>query len=141
MTYENYIKGRLVEYAVNEAHKYGGVECMCAVAEVIANRVKNGWGDWSAVIDKAPQYLGTIVEPPTLDHRDPTFRQMLGLVDDIYHGTAESLINITDDRGTFAALYYADLSNINRDWFLTNVARKVTEHPQIAKVGELTFFA
>src|SRR5215469_14425471 len=70
MTYENYTKARLVEYAAREALLYGGTNCMCAVAQVLANRVMEGWGEWNAVIDNAPKYIGTIVEPVKLDPKD-----------------------------------------------------------------------
>jgi hypothetical protein len=141
MTYENFIKGRIVQFAVNEAWCYGGVDCMCAVAQVIANRVKAGWGEWNKVIDDAPQHAGTdLDEMPVLDHRDAMFRQMLAAVDGIYHGTAEDLVSIEDDRGFTPALYYADLNQLNRAWFRENITGKIAEHPRLATVGQLTFF-
>jgi hypothetical protein len=142
MTYENYIKARLVEFAVNEAYHHGGVESMCAVAQVLANRVNAGWGEWKEVLDKATDYSGTIVDPPTIDPRDATFRRMLTLVDDIYHGIADdSNVNIEDDRGKLTALYYADLNDLGRNWFRENVLNDLKTHPRIASVGPLTFFA
>lgn len=141
MTYENYIKARLVDYAVNEAYHHGGIEGMCAVAQVIANRVAAGWGEWKKVIDSAPNYTGTIVEPPEFDPRDITFRRMLSMVDDIYQGTSDSTnVNIEDDRGRTVALYYAELNNIDRAWFRDNITAYIDRHPRIATVGPLTFF-
>jgi len=143
VTYENYIKGRLVEYAVQEAYHYGGTECMLAVAQVIANRVAAGWGEWKNVLDTAHKYIGTAqIVPSLVDPRDLTFRRMLTLIDDIYQGTADDTnVNITDDRGRLTALYYANTSNMHNDWFRATVTDHIDKHPRIASVGPLTFFA
>jgi hypothetical protein len=143
MTYENYIKGRLVDYAVREAYHYGGTACMLAVAQVIANRVAAGWGEWKSVLDTADNYIGTVRENPSpVDPKDLSFRLMLNMIDEIYLGTADdSNVNVTDDRGTLPALYYADISNLSRDWFRANVTDHIDRHPRIATVGPLSFFA
>jgi hypothetical protein len=142
VTYESYIKGRMVDFAVIEAFHHGGTDGMCAVAQVLANRVEEGWGDWYDVVTKAGDYRGTVNDPPKLDPRDPSFRRMISLIDDIYHGTADdSNVNIEDDRGTKVALYYADLNNLNRAWFRENVLSSLIEHPRLTTVGPLTFFA
>jgi hypothetical protein len=143
MTYENYIKARMVEYAVHEAYHYGGIECMLAVAQVIANRVKAGWGEWKVVLDTAPNYVGTEYKSEIpIDPKDLTFRRMLSMIDDIYQGTADDTnVNIHDDRGRLTALYYADISNLTRDWFRINVTDHIDRHPRIATVGPLSFFA
>jgi hypothetical protein len=141
MTYENFIKARLVQWAVSEAYHHGGTQGMCAVAQVLANRVKAGWGEWNAVIDAAPKFIGTTVEAFPIDPRDLTFRRMLSMVDDIYIGTSDdSNVNIEDDRGKTLALYYADLSNIDREWFRENITDHLDRHPRLATVGPLTFF-
>jgi hypothetical protein len=143
MTYENYIKGRLVEFAVQEAYLYGGTACMCAVAQVIANRVSAGWGEWKNVLDTTAKYTGNVhVLTPSFEPRDITFRHMLSLVDDIYLGTADDTnVNVSDDRGTLTALYYADLASPLSDWFRVTVSNHIDKHPRIATVGPLTFFA
>jgi Cell Wall Hydrolase len=141
VTYENYIKARLVDYAVNEAYHHGGIEGMCAVAQVIANRVASGWGEWKAVIDTAPKYTGTTTIAPKFEPRDITFRRMLSMVDDIYQGTSDSTnVNIEDDRGRTMSLYYAELNNIDRAWFRENITAHPDRHPRLATVGPLTFF-
>jgi hypothetical protein len=142
LTFENYIKARLVDYAVAEAYHHGGIEGMLAVAQVIANRVKAGWGDWKQVIDAAPNYVGTIVPPPKFEPRDITFRRMLSMVDDIYQGTSDDTnVSIEDDRGKLVALYYAELYNIDRSWFRDNITAHLDMHPRLSTVGPLTFFA
>jgi hypothetical protein len=142
MTYENYIKARLADFAVNEAYVYGGTACMAAVAQVIANRVNAGWGEWKTVLDTAKDYCGTVPDPPKFDAKELTFRRLLAMVDDIYQNTADdTAVNITDDRGKLCALYYADLSNLNRAWFRENIMSSLPKHPRLASVGPLTFFA
>jgi hypothetical protein len=143
VTYENYIKGRMVQFAVAEAYHVGGWDAMCAVAQVLANRVKNGWGEWYDVLDRAGDYRGTVNDPPKVDPRAAEFRRMLTMIDDIYHGLADDTnVNVEDDRGgKTMALYYADLNNLNRAWFRENVLSNLVEHPRLATVGPLTFFA
>jgi len=145
VTYENYIKGKLASFAAEEAMRYGGSNCALAVAQVIANRVAEGWhgGDWLKVITDAPQYRGTVYdEAYVVDPRDITFRQILSGVEDIYHFTADDTnVNVNDDRGRVSALYYCELNNVNTAWFRDNILDDLGSHPRIAKVGELTFFA
>lgn len=141
MTFESYIKSRLMDFVIEEAYANGGVEPMLAVAQVIANRVKAGWqgGDWLRVIDNAPEYRGT--QPGKnfvrVDPRDGNFRELMRMIDDVYYGTADDTnINTRDGK----SLYYAELHNINRAWFQEHILNDLTSHPRIAKVGQLTFF-
>lgn len=141
MTYESYIKARLIDLIVQEAFNSGGVEPMLAVAQVLANRVNAGWqgGDWLRVIHTAPEYFGT-VQPSNgllIDPRDGNFRELMRRVDDVYHGTADDA-NVNNDSGK--SLYYAELHNINRDWFTEHILSDLESHPRIATVGQLTFF-
>jgi hypothetical protein len=145
MTFENYIKGKLVAFAVESGYHYGDSESMFAVAQVLKNRVDAGWcgGDWLAVINSAPDFIGTeVCQNKLFDHRDLTFRKVLSQIDDIYHGSADdSNVNITDDTGTHRALYYAELHNINRRWFTDNILNDLKSHRRLTQVGQLTFFA
>ena len=141
MTYENYIKGKIVDYAANEAWHHGGIEGMLAVAQVLANRVKAGWGEWHKIILTAPDYIGTVQSPVVLDPRDASFRRVLASIDDIYQGIADdSNVNVEDDNGKHLALYYAELNQIDRKWFRENVLQQLQRHPRLATVGPLTFF-
>lgn len=142
MTFENYIKSRLMDLAVTDGYAAGGVGAMLAVAQVMYNRVKAGWqgGDWLRVIDTAPEYRGTV--PPTnlnarIDPRDGNFRELMRLIDDVYYGTADDT-NVNTRTGK--SLYYAELHNINRPWFQDHILNDRDSHPRIAKVGQLTFF-
>ena len=142
MTYENYIKARLVDFACDEAYHYGDIESVLAVAQVIANRVNAGWqgGDWKSVIDHAQKSAGTNPERKLINPRDLNFRRILVQIDEIYHGTADdSSINQDGDEGVTPALYYGELHE-PRDWFRDNILRDLANHPRLATVGQLTFF-
>ena len=141
MTFESYVKSRLMDFVIEEAYASGGVEPMLAVAQVLANRVQAGWqgGDWLRVIHSAPEYRGTI-QPQNyaaLDPRDGNFRELMRRVDDVYHGTADDT-NVNNDSGK--SLYYAELHNINREWFTDQILSDLDSHPRLATVGQLTFF-
>jgi hypothetical protein len=141
MTYENYIKAKIVDLAVEDAYHHGGIDGMLAVAQVLANRVKAGWGEWNVVLRTAKNFRGTTPEPVEIDPRDIGFRRILSAIDDIYNGVADdSNVNVTDDRGEIAALYYAELNRIDRQWFIDNVTTQLDRHPRIATVGPLSFF-
>ena len=143
MTYENYIKAQLVQFACETAYHYGDFDSVMAVAQVIANRVKAGWfgGEWILVIADAPNSIGT--EPPhqTINPRDLLFRRILSQIDDIYHGTADdSSVNVETEDGVVPSLYFAELHNLNNEWFRENITRDLANHPRLATVGQLTFF-
>jgi hypothetical protein len=142
VTYENYVKSKLVDLVIVDAYHQGGVEPMLAVAQVIANRVNAGWqgGDWLKVIQAAPESRGTTwtgdVQP---EPRDISFRELLRRIDDVYHGTADdSAVNNEQDQ---KSLYYAELHNITRRWFRETILAFPEDHPRIAKVGQMDFFA
>lgn len=139
MTYESYIKARLVDFVVAEAYNSGGVETMLAVAQVLANRVTAGWqgGDWLRVIHTAPDYRGTVQPETAVDPKDGNFRELMRRVDDVYHGTADEA-NVNNESGK--SLYYAELHNINREWFNEHILGDLESHPRLASVGQLTFF-
>lgn len=142
MTYENYVKSKLVDLVVIEAYHQGGVETMLAIAQVIANRVNAGWhgGDWLKVIRAAADSRGTTWrEEVELDPRDTGFRELLRRIDDVYHGTADDSA-VNNEQGQ-KSLYYAELHNINREWFRETILANLEDHPRIAKVGQSDFFA
>ena len=136
MTFENYIKARLLDFIVAEAFD---AEAMLAVAQVLANRVNAGWqgGDWERVIRTAPDFRGTIQPPGPIDPKDGNFRDVMRRIDDVYYGTADDT-NVNNDSGK--SLYYAELHNINRAWFRDHILCDLESHPRLASVGQLTFF-
>jgi hypothetical protein len=144
MTYENYIKAKLVDFACDAAYHYGDFESVMGVAQVIANRVNAGWhgGDWKAVIDDAKKSAGTEPPPQKMNPRDLLFRRILSQIDDIYYGTADdSGVNVDSEEGTVPSLYYGELHNITNQWFKDSITSDLANHPRTATVGQLTFFA
>jgi hypothetical protein len=141
MTFESYIKSRLMDFVIEEAYANGGVEPMLAVAQVVANRVKAGWqgGDWLRVIDTAPEYRGTLPGQNfvRVDPRDGNFRELMRRIDEVYYGTADDS-NVNTREGK--SLYYVELHNITREWFSEHILNDLMSHPRLAKVGQLTFF-
>lgn len=139
MTYENYIKAKLMDFVLIEGFNSGGVEAMLAVAQVLANRVNAGWqgGDWLHVIRTAPDYRGTVQPDTPVDSKDGNFRELMRRIDDVYYGTADDA-NVNNDSGK--SLYYAELHNINREWFTDHITSDIESHPRLASVGQLTFF-
>lgn len=137
MTFENYIKGQLVSFAVAEAFAHGGINNMLAVAQVIRNRVSAGWGggDWMYVLRGVDKVRGTAYpDPPLVNRNDINFRTLLQRIDDVYH-------NQTDGTMVEGALYYAELHNITEPWFETNILANLESHPIVGKVGQVTFFS
>jgi hypothetical protein len=144
VTYESYIKGKLVDFIVGEAYHHGGSDTMLAVAQVLANRVAAGWNgsDWLRVIENAHAFRGTVwpaEDRPTPNVKDGGFRELLRRIDDVYYGTADAS-SVNNEQGQ-KALYYAELHNLNRAWFQENILNDLDSHPRIATVGQMTFFA
>jgi spore germination cell wall hydrolase CwlJ-like protein len=112
---------------------------MLAAAFVIRNRVRAGWygGAWLDVI--ANDHLVSANDDSVLDDRffpdtrEPAFRRLLQSVDSIFDGSEE-------DPMTKGALYFAELNNVTREWFKTNIIARQEEHWRIAQVGTLTLF-
>jgi hypothetical protein len=145
MTYENYIKGKLVSFCVDEAYHTGSPDVVLGIAQTLKNRVDAGWcgGDWKQVIETAPDYVGTLQENrPEIDPRDVLFRRILGAIDDVYYGIADAGdVNVEGPDETKVSLYYAELHNLNRQWFKDSITNDLESHPRIAKVGSFDFFA
>jgi hypothetical protein len=141
MTWENYIKARLIDLIRLEAAHHGGHAPMLAIAQVIANRVHAGWegGDWMKVIENAPNYIGTVNRRTLVtSSRDPDFRELLRKIEDIYFETADSS-NVNTEEGGIS-LYYAELHKIDRPWFKEQILSDPASHPRLAQVGQITFF-
>jgi hypothetical protein len=142
MNYENYIKGRIVQYVAKEALDVG-FEGMCGVAQVLANRVHQGWGEWSVVLDKADSVVGALKVEWPIDPRHTIFRRMLTAIDDIYHGIAnDENVNIVNpfDQTKAVSLYYCDPLNCTNEWFRDNILQDEASHHRLASIGSLIFF-
>jgi hypothetical protein len=123
-----------------ESWRYGhkfGPKGPIIIARILNNRVKRGWGTWSQVLTDMPKFSSVNLgeEPGGYpDPYDPNFIRILMEVDKIFAGGKE-----TDDISN-ESLFFADLSNITRDWFLTTIVRNPTEHPGGGNYGLLTFW-
>ena len=136
MNADNYIKGRLATFCIEECSKTGNVDNMLAVAFVLRNRVDAGWhgGDWLSVIEDAPKQRGNFPPPLVgLSLRDYHIKEFLRQIDDVYTGEAE-------DELTQGALYYAVLHTLTDEWFISNIVRNPNSHPRIAQVHLTSFF-
>ena len=136
MTSDNFLKAELALFAWQNAHEYGGIDNMLALACVLRNRVKQGWmgGDWSQVIAEAPGKAGdNTIKGGYPDVRDVNVRLLLQRIDGIFNDSEP-------DRYTDGALYYAELDKVTNPWFRENITQKLQNHAIVAKVGPVTFF-
>lgn len=145
MTFENFVKARLVDFVMNESQGDPSLNCQLAIAQCLSNRVNAGWcgGDWLAVIDGAPDVTGTVYpERAPVNTREPSFRELLRRIDDVYYGAAESLISVESIDGdeTIHPLYYCVGNNVNREWFKEHILSEPEAHRMVAQVGSLFFF-
>jgi hypothetical protein len=146
---ESYIQGRLVEVGWRFGQSYsGGHLAGEMIMQVIANRVKCGWGAWLPVLDSVPQFMAENELPP-LKHPSiwqPEFVKLLHAVEGIYDGSVPDKAN--------GGLYWADLSKIERPWFLEKIVRAVNptlpqdgsglclpQHRRVADLNSLSFWA
>lgn len=136
---DDYIKGRLVEMGWRFGKKYGGHMAGQLVMSTIANRVRVGWGSWLQCIDHVPIFMAEN-ELPKLEHPsvwEPGFVKMLHAVDGIFDGSTPDLSK--------GALYWADLSNIERPWFKEKIVQPRKEngepvHQRVVDMNSLSFW-
>jgi len=105
------------------------------IAQCLSNRVKRGWGSWSQVLNDMNNFsfLPVGEEPQGFpDPWDPSFTRLLVEIEKIYNGIDEDL--------TCGSLFWCDLSNVKREWFLSNIVRNPAEHGSGASYGLLTFY-
>ena len=121
---DDYIKGKLVELSWRFLRSYIGTGPVAGqmIMNTIANRVRCGWGGWLQVIDRIPAYMAENEMPP-LEHPlvwDATFIKLLQTVDGVFDGSIPDL--------SCGALYWGDLSKIERDWFKDSIIH--ARHPE-----------
>jgi hypothetical protein len=147
MTSEQYIKAQLAALAWREGYEQGGVNNSLAVAFVIKNRVRAGWGEWLELIQRHETW--SAYNHNELDHkshpdpREPDFQRLLQQIDGIYDGSLQDKLTVapkTKEGEGRPGLYYGHLNKITREWFLENIVRKPELHPRTSQVGEVTFF-
>lgn len=139
LTQDAFNKSQLVTVGWRFGQIYGGHLAGQMVMNVIANRTRCGWGSWLDVIERIPSYMAESELPPLKFPSvwEPNFVKLLHAVDAAYDGSLQDLSK--------GALYWCDLNNIGRDWFLQKIVRAKKEdgnpaHPQVANMNSLTFF-
>lgn len=140
MTIAEYEKGVAALLSWREERSNGVNGCL-GVLFVVRSRAKAGWhgGSWTGVITAANQFSSMTVlgDSQTVrypDPRDPSFLQVLQLVDGVYDDSRP-------DNLTQGALYYCDPVGITPGgWFQRNILDKPDEHPRVAQVGTTLYF-
>lgn len=145
MTSETYVRAQLATLAWREGYQDGGINNSLAVAFVIKNRVRAGWGDWLDLIQRHAIWssrnadeLDTTSHP---DAREPNFQLLLQQIDGVFDGSMPDKLTVAPKLGdSRPGLYYGKLNNISREWFLENIVRNPESHPRTSQVGEVIFF-
>jgi hypothetical protein len=137
---DSYIQTQLVMMGQRFSKSYVGAGHIAGemVMNVLANRVKVGWGSWLQIIDRVPMFMAEN-ELPVLEHPtiwDAAFIKLLHAVDGIHSGTLPDLSK--------GALYWCDLAHIERQWFKEKIVDSVDEdglrrHPIVANMNGLVF--
>lgn len=133
---DQFIKSQLAIEAWRHGQRYGGSQCMLMVAHVIANRYRAGWGEWLDIIARIPVFSARNLDEqpggqPSLG--DPNFVKLLQEIDGIFDGSRQDM--------TRGALYWADLGEITRDWFLSEICRNPKDHPRTVNCATLQCWA
>jgi len=117
----------------------GGYLAGQMVMSTLANRVRSGWGNWLEVLEKVPFFMAENELPPLKYPNiwDGNFVKLLHVVEGVFDGSAADLSK--------GALYWADLTRIERPWFVnlmeaTNEETGMRQHPIVASMNSLTFF-
>lgn len=130
-----------------------GLNGMLGIAFTIRNRIRASWygGSWVDVLAHHKEWSATLESPGDAlpDPRVYSFTVFLQQVDQIFSGALDDFITIKKDgewrtvlsAAPPVALYYGYLNNISNPWFRENISLKGEQHPRIATVGGLTFFA
>ena len=123
--------------AWRETQRYAGnLNTALAVAHMIKNRQRAGWGTvleccagYYQFSDRHPVMENLLLQPNELD---PVWRKFSQQVDDVASGAKP-------DTMITGALYCSDLVDI-RDWFRDAIVRQPEYHSRLAQVGQLVFF-
>jgi hypothetical protein len=103
------------------------------VMSTISNRVRAGWGSWLDVITDVPECMAEN-ELPVLKFPsvwEGNFIKLLHVVEGVFEGSAKDLSN--------GALYWGDLTRIERPWFMEKIikAKKEDGTPQHSRVSDM----
>ena len=117
----------------------GGYLAGQMVMATLMNRVKAGWGSHLEVFERVPFFMAENDLPPLKwpGVWDGSFVKLLHVVEGVFDGSAADLSK--------GALYFADLTRIERPWFVNlmeaiNEETGMRQHPIVASMNSLTFF-
>jgi hypothetical protein len=142
---DDFIKSRIVEVGWRFCQSYTGAGHIAGqmIMHAFANRVRLGWGSWLQCYDRIPLYMAenempALVHPPIFD---PTFIKLLQTVDGVFDGSVPDLSK--------GALYWGDLSKIERPWFRERIVQSMKldpngspmpQHMRVANTNGLNFW-
>lgn len=133
MTLDQYTRAEMARFAIEEGMRYGGVQNMLCVLHVIRNRVMAGWGDWTEVVQRAPEKRAHVYIESVPNLRTGNIRNFLARVDDVY-----TRVDVSDMTG--GALFYFDSNREPLKWFKDEVIGRPDDHPRVAQCGPVWFY-
>ena len=129
---DDFIKSQLLAY-LWRFRKLESLNGMAAIGCTLRNQVLSGWfnGDWLSVLKSAIEKAAfTEIEFP--DFRDPLFSRLVWKVESIFDGSIEDL--------SAGAKFWCHLPTVSEE-FKKAILQQPQEHPRLANVGGLYFFA
>jgi hypothetical protein len=133
MTLDQYTRAEMARFAIEDGLRFGGIQNMLCVVHVLRNRVMAGWGDWTEVVQRAPEKRAHVYTSSIPNLRTGNVRSFLARVDDIY-----TKVDMTDMTG--GALFYFDSNQTPLPWFKTEVIARPDDHPRVAQCGPVWFY-
>jgi hypothetical protein len=150
---DDFVKGVLVQYGWRFGQSYGGGHLAGQmVMQVIANRVRLGWGTWLRMLDRVPDYMAENSLPELVHPSvwEPAFVKLLAAVDGIFDGSVPDMTRGNEFPGVngpkSGALYFCALNNIQRPWFKDNIVDAVNpltgqrQHQRVWTMNNLVGF-
>lgn len=137
MTYDSQDAEAMALCAWKEA-RGAGEDAMRGVMHVIKNRAM-AWNESVHAAVYAKNQFTSMSVPS-----DPQFNLSPCVGDSEYSfclATVFDVLSGEDVDPTNGALYYANLPEVTSGWFVDNILNQPIQHPQLAVIRELTFFA
>lgn len=148
MNFATFERAQVAGFAFLEAQHTGNLDCMRAIAFVLRNRVRAGWGDgsWLSVIADNARVAGNEPLPGRQIEgaSDRLLQMIVRDIDDIYLGqdriddTIRDITTSSDRKKP--ALYYCFVNREIRPWFTGNIIRQSQEHAHIGTIGALMLY-
>ena len=154
MNLATFERAKLADFCFREARHTGSLDTMKAIAYVLRNRLKAGWGDgtWLRLMESAAVHAGNDYHNGVeFDASDRLLQMLVRDIDDIAMGISQDDVRrvvegtaAPEGTGSAAnprpALYYQFVDLPPREWFVTNIVREQASHPRVAQVGPLMLY-